>query len=373
MPRVLFVAGDLSGDQHAARVAACLKAERKDVEILALGGPSLKKLADRFLGDIVSQGVMGFWEPVKKLPWFYRLLNDVLKPALAAYKPEVVVPVDFFGFNRFTAREANRAGSRVLYFVSPQVWASRAGRIAELKKWVHGLLVIFPFEEELYRRHGVPARFVGHPLLDAVPEVSESDPPPHVEPIVGLLPGSRAAVVRRHLPLFLQTADRLSQRVPGIRFVLFAAESLSNDFYDRLLKRDERRPYLLEIVRDEDYQWRSGLDLALTVSGTSTLENALLGVPMVTVYRTSWITYALARAVVKVKHVSMPNVLAGREIVPELIQSDANPDLLAKLAEGLLKSPEARRRQRRDLLALRQALGGPGAAQRTASEIIAAL
>jgi lipid-A-disaccharide synthase len=373
MPRVLFVAGDLSGDQHAARVAACLKEERKDVEVLALGGPSLERSADRFLGDIVGQGVMGFWEPVKKLPWFYRLLNGVLKPALAAYKPEVVVPVDFFGFNRFTAREANRAGSRVFYFVSPQVWASRAGRIAELKKWVHKILVIFPFEEELYRRNGVPARFVGHPLLDVVPEVSASDPPLRLEPVVGLLPGSRAAVVRRHLGLFLETADKLSQTVPGVRFVLFAAPSLSNDFYDGLLGRDVRRPYLLEIVRDEDYQWRSGLDLALTVSGTSTLENALLGVPMVAVYRTSWLTYGLARALVKVRHIAMPNVLAGRGIVPELIQRDANPRLLAQLAEGLLKTPEARRKQRRELLSLREALGGPGAARRTAREILSAL
>lgn len=373
MPCVLFVAGDLSGDQHAAQIALHLKSQSPSLEIMALGGPSLQKTADRFLGNLVEQSVVGFWEPVKKLPWFWRLLHHVLRPALREYRPDVVVPVDFFGFNRFTAREARRAGSKVYYFISPQVWASRPGRIQILKRSVDKMLVIFPFEEPLYRQHGVPVTFVGHPLLDLLPDVADGDPPPRVEPVIGLLPGSRAEEVRRHLALFLKIADRLSAEIPGVRFVLFAAPSLSNDFYDRLLGRDVRRPYLLEIVRDEGYRWRTGLDVAITSSGTATLENALLGIPMLVVYKMSWITYFLARAMIRVEHISMPNILAEKPLVPELIQNRATAENLADACADIVRDVSGRRRLRHELLSLRTKLGGPGAARRAAGEILSAL
>ncbi len=373
MPRVLFVAGDLSGDQNAAQVAREIKARRPDVEVLALGGPSLQKTADRFLLDLVAQSVVGFWEPLKKIPWYWRAMTRVLRPALRETRPDAVVAVDFFGFNRFTIREAKRAGCRTIYFISPQVWASRPGRIAHLKAWVDRMLVLFPFEKTLYEERGVPVSFVGHPLLETLPAAPPSEPRRRMEPVVGLLPGSRAGEVRRHLPLFLKTADLLSQKVRGVRFVLFAAPSLSNDFYDGLLGRDARRPYLLEMVRDEDYQWRSGLDLALTCSGTATLENALLGLPMAVVYKMSWVTYWLARAMIRVDHISMANILAGKPLVPELIQAQASPEKLAGVCAGLLSDPEALGRVRRELLSLREKLGGPGAAGRAAREILSVM
>jgi lipid-A-disaccharide synthase len=370
MTRVLFIAGDASGDMHAARAAAQIKVLDPEAEILAIGGPALRRTADTFLLDLVDHSVVGFWEPLKKIPWFRKVLGETIVPAIQKHRPDVVVPVDFFGFNRFTARAAKEAGCRVCYFISPQIWASRPGRIAALKKVVDKMLVIFPFEPELYREHGVPAVFVGHPLLEAVPDVPE-DAPARVEPTIGLLPGSRAGEVRRHLPLFLAAADRLAAQIPGARFVLFAAAPLSNEFYDRLLGPDRRRPYLLEIVRDENYRWRAGLDLALTCSGTASLENALLGVPMIVVYKMSWITYALARALIRVKHISMPNILAGEELVPELVQGRASPDALAQSALALWRDLPRRRTLRRSLLALRGRLGGPGAARRAAEEILA--
>jgi lipid-A-disaccharide synthase len=370
MPRVLFIAGDPSGDFYAAHAAEEIKTKDPRVEILALGGPSLRAAAHHFLFDLVSEGVMGFWEPLKKIPRFWHILHKVLEPALTQWRPDVTVPVDFFGFNRFAAQAARRAGSLVFYFVSPQIWASRPGRIHILKKTVDKMLVIFPFEELLYRSYGVPAAFVGHPLMDLLPDASAASPRPRVEPIVGLLPGSRPGEVRRHLPLFLKTADLLSQKIPGIRFVLFAAKTLSNDFYDRLLGPGLRRPYLLEIVRDENYEWRSGLDLALTVSGTATLENALLGIPMVVVYKTSWITYSLARALIKVRYIAMANLLADRELVPELVQHHATPERLAAASLDLARDPGRRQNLRRDLLALRTQLGGPGAFGRIAAEIL---
>lgn len=368
MARVLFVAGDPSGDERAAEVARELKTLWPGVEVSALGGPALRGVADRFLLDLVAEGVMGFLEPLKKIPRFAKILEGTLRPFLKEGSPDVVVPTDFYGFNRFVARAAKDAGRRVVYYVSPQVWASRPGRVGILKSVIDRMLVLFPFEEKIYRDAGVPVTFVGHPLLDAVPE-PDANPPLRVEPVIGLLPGSRPSEVRRHLPLFLAAADRLAARRPGLRFVLFAAPNLPNDFYDGFLSGRAKRPYLMELVRDEKYQWRAGLDLALTCSGTATLENALLGLPMVVVYKTSWVTYALARALVKVRHIAMPNVLADREIVPEKIQSAATPDAVTAEAEKILNDASHRRRMRRDLLALRISLGGAGAARRAAVAI----
>ncbi len=364
--RALFVAGDPSGDEHAARVAAVLKG--RGVEIGALGGPALRKAADLWLGDLTAQSVMGFWEPLKKIPVFLGLLNNILKPALRDWRPDVVVPTDFYGFNLRAARAAKSAGRRVVYYISPQVWASRPGRIDALKACVDRMLVIFPFEEALYRERGVPVAYVGHPLLDSLPNAA---PPPaeRVEPVIGLLPGSRPSEVRRLLPVFLQAAERLAARRPGLRFVLFAAPTLTNGFYDGFLWRDARRPFLLEVARDEGYSRRGGLDAALACSGTATLENALLGVPTVVAYKTSWPTYALARLIVRINYIAMPNILAGRAILPEYIQSAATAPALAGALEELLL-PARRRAVREELLALRPALGGPGAAVRAAEAIL---
>jgi lipid-A-disaccharide synthase len=364
MARLLFVAGDPSGDQHAARVA--VEAKARGAEIMAAGGPALKNVADHWLGDLVSQGVMGFWEPIKKIPFFVNFLEHVLRPALIEMKPDVVVPTDFYGFNRFVAKAAKAAQRRVCYFVSPQVWASRPGRIQVLKKYVDRMLVIFPFEEKLYREAGVPVTFVGHPLLDLLPE-NMGEEPMKVEPIVGLLPGSRPGEVSRLLPVFLDAAERLPR---GTRFVLFAASTLSNGFYDPFLERGRPRSHLLEVVRDENFQWRRSVDVALACSGTATLENALLGLPTVVAYKTSWPTYLLARGMVRVKNIAMPNILAGETLMPEFIQSQATPETLSGALRSLLENPGQRRVLRERLLSLRLQLGGPGASARAAEAIL---
>jgi lipid-A-disaccharide synthase len=360
----LFVAGDPSGDQHAARVAGECRA--RGAEILAAGGPALRHVADRWLGDLVSHSVMGFFEPIKKIPFFLNFLNHVLRPALAELTPDVVVPTDFYGFNRSVAKAAKASGSKVCYFVSPQVWASRPGRVNELKRCVDRMLVIFPFEEKLYREAGVPVTFVGHPLLDILPSVTE-DVPQKVEPTVGLLPGSRPGEVARLLPVFLKTAEHMPR---GTRFVLFAAPTLSHAFYDRFLETRQSRTHLIEVVRDENFEWRRGVDVALACSGTATLENALLGLPTVVAYKTSWPTYLLARSIVRVKNIAMPNILAGELLMPEFIQSQASPENLAEALRALLSNPAQRRVVRGQLLALRRQLGGPGAAVRAAEAIL---
>jgi len=368
-PKILFVAGDPSGDQHAAAVARAIKARFPRAEISAVGGPALKSAADHFLHDLVGESVMGFVEPLAKLPRFWRLLRGVVAPAAA--RADVVVPTDFFGFNRHVARAAKVAGKKVVYLISPQVWASRPGRIEVLKKCVDRMLVIFPFEEEIYRSRGIPVTFVGHPYLDSLPAAPD-EPAANDEPVVGLLPGSRPSVVRRHLPLFLDSADLMATDKTARRFILFAAPNLPNDFYEDLIRARPRPSYLLEIVRDERNVRRQTLDLAVTCSGSATLENALLGIPMVVVYKTSWITYQLAKRLVQVDRIAMANILAGRDLVPELIQGRATPENLAAEARSLLKDGPRRRAVRTNLLSLRSKLGGPGFAVKAAEEILRA-
>jgi lipid-A-disaccharide synthase len=364
-PRILFVAGDPSGDQHAAAVARAIKARDPGVQIEAVGGAALRSVADVFLHDLVGESVMGFIEPLAKIPRFWRLYRTVVAPAAA--RADVVVPTDFYGFNRYVAAKAKSAGKKVLYLISPQVWASRPGRMETLKNCVDRMLVIFPFEEELYRSRGIPATFVGHPYLDSLPAVPE-EPPRNAEPVVGLLPGSRPSVVRRHLPLFLKAAAILSAEKVAGRFLLFAAPNLSDDFYKGLVGPRALCP--LEIVRDGDYRLRQTLDLAITCSGSATLENALLGVPMVVVYKTSWLTYQLAKRLVQVDRIAMANILAGRDLVPELIQDQATPENMAAEARSLLQDASRLGSLREDLLFLRSKLGGPGFAQKAAEEIL---
>ena len=257
---------------------------------------------------------------------------------------------------------AQAAGVPAFYFVSPQVWASRPGRVKILKKLVKKMLVIFPFEEQLYREAGVPVEFVGHPLLDLIPEPAAHTPDPKAL-IIGLLPGSRSSELERHIPVFYEAFRILRKTRPGMRGLLFASANQPNSVYGAL-------PHGVEIVREQDYRLRATLDLALCSSGTATLENALLGVPMVVVYRLSWPTYLIARALVNVKHIAMANLLAGRAVVPELIQGDATPERAAAEAARFLDDAALSARTREELLAIRRTLGEPGCADRAAKTIL---
>ena len=358
-PLILIVAGDPSGDLHGAHLARALKSG--GARVAAVGGPLLQGEADEFLEDLASHAIAGFWEPVAKVGFLVRL-GLRLKRFLQERRPTVLVCIDYYGFNRRVLSLARDAGVPAYYFISPQVWASRPGRVAVLKRLVRRMLVIFPFEERLYRDAGVPCTFVGHPLLDLIPAPPDQAAlkPPLT---IGLLPGSRAAEVQRHLPVFLEAFQRLQGSFPQSRAVVFASPHLPDSAYAAAAG-------IAELVREPGYVRRAALDLALSSSGTATLENALLGVPMVVVYKMSWPTYAVARALIRVKHISMVNILADRSLVPELIQDEATPQRVAQAARALLEDPGRYARLRQDLLALRRVLGEPGASRRAAQEIL---
>lgn len=356
----LVVAGDPSGDLHASNLIQALKRRDPSVRVAAVGGPLCKAASDEFIEDLASRGVTGFLEPALKIPFLFKLAKKI-SLFVTERKPTAMICVDYYGFNRRILPFAKKAGIPAFYFVSPQVWASRPGRVKVLKRLVNKMLVIFPFEEKLYRDAGVSADFVGHPLLDLIPE-----PKNHSEGtnLVGLLPGSRSSELRRHLPIFLEAFRLLRLKNRFLEARLFAAASLPDSAYGKL-------PGGVSLVRESDYSVRGALDLAICSSGTATLENALLGVPMVVVYKLSWPTYAIARALVKVKHIAMANLLAGKTVVPELIQRDATAQRIFLEASALLDDPAKAAATRAELLKVRRSLGEPGAADRAAAAVLA--
>lgn len=368
--KFLFVAGDLSGDIHATHVVKHLKKEAPDATVISLGGPGLREVSDLFLENLVGEGLFGFWEPVKKLPWLWKLFHKVLVPAIEKHRPDVVVPVDFFGFNRNIIRQAKKRGVPVKYLISPQIWASRPARIEILKKYVDKMIVLFPFEEELYRNAGMDAAFYGHPLLDLIPEPLETVHYSTEQPVIGLLPGSRISEVRRHLPLYLEAVADVAENTLPLRIVLFAARSVPERLYNEIISEANTRPDSIEMVWDENYEWRKKLDFAVTTSGTATLENALLGIPMVVLFRTSWPTYYLAKILARVPYISLVNILAQREVVPELIQRRASTVNLTAEMNRIITDPHALQTKRKELLAIRSTLGQPGVYRKIAADLL---
>jgi lipid-A-disaccharide synthase len=363
-PLILVVAGDPSGDLHASKLIAALKRREPSARVAAVGGPLCRAVADEFVEDLASRGVTGFWEPALKIPFLLRLRSR-LQDFMADEHPAALVCVDYYGFNRRVLPLAKATGVPAFYFVSPQVWASRPGRVQVLKKLVRKMLVIFPFEETVYRKAGVPVEFVGHPLLDLIPEPKARDAAAH-PPVVGLLPGSRSSELKRHIPVFYEAFRLLRERRPGLTGLLFASANQNDSAYGKL-------PEGVVLVREQDYARRATLDVALCSSGTATLENALLGVPMVVIYKLSWPTYAIARALVQVKHIAMANLLAGKTVVPELIQRDATSERAAAEAARFLDDKDSAARAREELVAVRRSLGAPGAADRAAAAVLAGL
>jgi len=360
----LIISGDPSGDLHASNLIQALKRRDPSARVAAVGGPYSRAVADEFIEDLASRGVTGFWEPALKIGFLLKLARR-LKVFLTERRPAALICVDYYGYNRRILPFAKAAGVPAFYFVSPQVWASRPGRVKVLKKLVRRMLVIFPFEEALYREAGVPVEFVGHPLLDLIPENEPHRADPGA-PRIGLLPGSRTSEIRRHLRLFYDAFKVMKLERPGAKGFVFASANQQDSAYGRL-------PDGVEIVRENDYALRRRLDLAICSSGTATLENAVLGVPMVVVYKLSWPTYAIARAIVKVKHIAMANLLAGREVVPELIQRDATVGRIVLEAARFLDDPAHAARARAELARVRSKLGVPGGSGRAADSILADL
>lgn len=369
MKKFLIVAGDPSGDLIASQLILSLKKLDPKLLVTGIGGTHLKSVSDRFLENIVQQHALGFAISMKQILYFRGVLNEILEPELKSNPPDAVIPVDFYGFNSRVAKMAKGFGVKVFYYASPQFWASRPGRADRLRPYVDLFLCLFPFEADFYRKKNIPAQFVGHPVLDVIPE-RPVDEPLRVEPNIGLLPGSRPAEVKRHLPVMMEACEKIYSAFPGTRFMLFTVPHIPRDLYHSILSRTKKNPFLIELIQDEDYAWRSQLDMAITASGMETLENALLGIPMVVMYKTNWPTYVIARSLIRIPYLAMPNLLSGKEIVPEFIQWKATPSNVIRPILRWLNDIPSRRSLRKELLSLRGHLGNNGASERAARTIM---
>jgi lipid-A-disaccharide synthase len=357
-PKIFISAGEASGEHYAAQLIPALRKLAPDAEFFGLGGQRMKALGFRRIVRAEDVAVMGITEIIRHIPRIYGEYRK-LKASIAAERPDAAILIDFPDVNLSLARTLHRLKIPVIYFVSPQLWAWKQYRIRRVERYVDRMLVIFPFEEAFYRKHGVEATFVGHPLAEVpLPSISRNDfaaqhaldPSKHW---VGLLPGSRFKEIRLNLPEMIEAARRLNlgqkeKQEEDYEFLLPLAPTLTPDHIATvrsMLPKNDARITLVNDARSALYHARA----SVVASGTATVEAALIGNPFVVVYRVSKVTYSVAKRVVKVPHVAMVNLIAEREVVPELIQSDFTAANVVLQLRRLLDNEDARRRMQTDL------------------------
>lgn len=369
-PRILLSCGEPSGDLYGAELIRHLRQRLPDLEAFGLGGDRLQAQGLRLHAHVRQLAVVGLLEVLSHLKELRGIFRSVLQE-VDRDPPDLAVLVDYPDFNLRLARELHRRGIKVVYYVSPQVWAWRRGRLRGIRRSVARMLVIFPFEAALYRAARVPVSFVGHPLVDLVQPprdkaaflaASGLDPG---RPVVALLPGSRPKEVAHNLPPLAASVPRIRAARPDTQFLLALAPSL-----EAVAAEGPLRDLGVPVVRDRAHEVLGAASLALVASGTVTVETALLGTPMVVVYRVAPLTYALGRPFVRVPHFAMVNLIAGREVVPELEQWEVTPERVSAEALALLSDPDAADRMRRELARVRELLGGPGASGRAADAVV---
>lgn len=372
MPRILMITGEASGDLHGAHLAKAIAACDPSAQLVGIGGAGMRAAGVTMIPGIPQLDVMGLigLSAVRSLILRVRAIRRVLK----AERWDLVVLIDNPGLNFHFARVAKAAGLRVVYYIAPQLWAWRPGRMKRIQRHVDHVVVILPFEAEMYRRAGVRCTFVGHPLLDSVaPAFDRSALRAKYNldasaPVVGLLPGSRLAEVSMLLPVLLEAARRLATSDPKTQFLLAQASSIDDNLLDQLLTH---RPVPVTVAKDQASEVMAASDVLLVASGTATLQAAVVGTPMVLVYKTTWPTYWLARRLIRVKWIGLVNLVAGRSIVPELIQDEATAEQLWREVRRLLTDGQAREEMKDGLREVRQSLGEPGASRRAADVVLA--
>ncbi|MDH4121464.1 MAG: lipid-A-disaccharide synthase [Deltaproteobacteria bacterium] len=369
--KLLAIAGEPSGDQHGGALLAGLYSRIPGLQVSGIGGPRMTAQGLSPLHSFQSLQVHGLVEVLRHLPRLYRILWD-LERRMDEDRPDALLTIDYPGFNLKLAQAAAKRSIPVIHYSSPQVWAWRSGRIQTIARSVSKLIVLFPFEEDLYRKSGVNAEFVGHPL------VGQEAPPEKVSqllaglkgspslPLVALMPGSRASELERHLAPLLGAVKEMGQRGFQARWVMPLAPGLNRT---RVEEQIRQAGVIVQVLEGGFLPLLKLAQLALVASGTAALQTALAGIPMVVFYKLSPLTYQIARRVVKLPHVSMVNILAGREIVPERLQQAVNPLTLADTFLALAQSPTAQAAMKKNLAQVTTVLGKPGAYDRGAEAI----
>ena len=368
---VLLIAGEVSGDMLAAGLVRAVRKKNPDVHFFGIGGDELRAAGMEIVVDSRSMAVMGLAEVVKRYGFFKRVFAEMTELARTR-KPDAVLLVDYPGFNLRFAAKARELGIKVVYYVCPQVWAWHRSRIGKMARIVNRLIVIFPFEPAVFKDTALKVDFVGHPLVD-VAEKALAEPLKNLpwtgETRIALLPGSRHQEIDRILPPMISAAALLEKKTPGAGFIIASPSEEIAAKVRNILARQPDKPARCEIVVGETRQVLRQARAAMVASGTATIETALMGCPMVVVYKTSPITYFFGRMLVKVPNIGMVNVVAGRQLCPELIQDAATPEALASAMSPLIEDSRERDAMMVGLEGVRQLLGQGGAAER-AGEIL---
>ena len=371
MAKILISAGEASGDIHAAAVTAALKRIDSTTEVFGMGGDELRAAGGEVLFDIKDHGVMGFVEVLKKLPDLFKLRREFAR-VMDERKPDCLVVVDYPGFNMKLAKLAHDKGIPVVSYIAPSAWAWNKGRAKNVAKIVDKVACIFPFEYDVYKEAGAPVEFVGHPLVDIVhPTMERAEAEAWVgkepgRPLVLLMPGSRLMEIERMLDVILEGAKLLKKQMPQVQFAMPRAGTIP---LEMLQSKIQTSGLEVKITEGHNYDLFSVADLALATSGTVTLEAAMCGLPSVILYRTSAITAFIARRVINIPNIGLPNIVAGRQILPELLQEELTPAKLAATAVELL-APERRPQLEANLAYMKERLGEPGAVNRVAQLIL---
>jgi lipid-A-disaccharide synthase len=377
MPRILIITGEASGDLHGANLAKALKARDPQVSLAGIGGRAMEKAGVEVVEEMGRFDIIGMVGPFALVSILRRFIT--MRRLFRSKRWDTVVFIDHPGLNLRFAYFAKAAGLRVVYYIAPQIWAWAPWRIHWLKQRVDHVLVILPFEKPIYDEAGVPCTFVGHPILDAVASNYDrgglrsrfglsSD-----ERVIALLPGSRAHEVQVLLPILIEAVEKLAQLEPKTKFILAQASTIHDNLLQPLL---ERSPVPIALVKEQAAEVMALSDLVLVASGTATLQAAVVGTPMVLFYRTTpltfWVANVVIRFVIRVKWIGLVNLVAGRTVVPELLQTAATGQRLYEEARRILEDRSGYDEMKRDLAQVRLALGEPGASARAAEAVLAA-
>jgi len=369
---ILIVAGEASGELYASHLVRAIKEINPEVRFFGLGGEKIQAEGVELYCNIVSMAVVGFSEVVKSLKKFKSIFDGLLLE-VDKKKPDLAILVDYPGFNLRLAQELKKRKIPVIYYISPQIWAWGKGRIKTIKQVVDKMIVIFPFEEEIYKKAGVPVTFVGNPLLDiAKPALNRQElfakfNIPAARYTVALLPGSRVSEVKNHLSIMLETAKILREQLGDIQFLILRSPTVKEEIFRAIMEKYQMPMHLLSAMT---YEGLAAADFAIVASGTATLETAVLGTPMVIVYKVAFLTWLYLRSIIQVPYVGMANILAGRKIVEEFLQFNAHADKIAPYIVNTLTKPQELEKIKVSLAKVKSRLGQTQASQRAARIIL---
>ena len=371
--RILIICGEASGDLNAGNLARKILEINPGIKISGVGGTLMRNAGAKIIYDIKGLAVIGLFDALKKLPEFLSLKKLILQK-IKEEPPDIIILVDFSGFNLRLAKAINKAVP-VIYYISPQVWASRAGRVKTIKRYINRMLVLFKFEEEFYKRYGMDVDFTGHPLLDIVQPTMEKKELlnnlkfSESKNTIALLPGSRRAEIKNILPIMLRAAVLINKEIPA-QFVIAKSPYVEWDAYNRIIQRVNIGAIELKIVEGKTYDCLNIADFALVASGTATLETAIMQKPFCIIYKTSLLNYLLYLPQVKVPYIGMVNIVVGKKIIPEFIQFDASPKKISAQVLKILNNPSEIEQIKTELAQIKSLLGEKGASLRAAKIIV---